>query len=82
MQVIVISFGINEPFLVILKIEYRLNQRWVGVWGGGGGGGRVYAASQTTVVYEETQSNQVSDFCDFVYSLFSKAILLDFYFTV
>ena len=30
-------------------------------------------------IYEETQSNRVSDFRDFVYSLFPKAILFDFY---
>ena len=31
-------------------------------------------------MYEETRSNRVSDFCDFVCSLFPKAILFDFYF--
>ena len=48
--------------------------------GGGGGEGRgAYAASQT---YEEIQSNRVSDFHDFVCSLFPKAILFDCYFTI
>ena len=48
-------------------------------WRGGGGGGGGYAALQSySVAYEETQSNRVSDFCDFVCSLFPKAIL--FYF--
>ena len=37
-----ISFGIIEPILVILKIEYAKG------WGGGGGG---YAASRTTVLH-------------------------------
>ena len=32
-----------------------------------------------SVAYEETQSNRVSDFRDFVCSLFPKAILCDFY---
>ena len=32
--------------------------------------------------YEETQSNRVSDFRDFVCSLFPKAVLFDFYFTL
>ena len=35
-----------------------------------------------SVAYEETQSNRVSDFRDFVCSLFSKAILFYFYFTL
>ena len=34
-----------------------------------------------SVAYEESRSNGVSDFRDFVYSLFPKAILLDLYFT-
>ena len=34
------------------------------------------------VAYEETQSNRVSDFCDFVCSLFPKAILFYFYFNL
>ena len=33
-----------------------------------------------SITYEETQSNRVSDFRDFVCSLFLKAILFDFYF--
>ena len=44
-------------------------------WGGGGGGGR----GDYSVAYEATQSNRVSDFRDFVCSLFPKAILFDFY---
>ena len=39
----------------------------------GGGGGA------TTVLHMKTQSNRVSDFRDFVCSLFPKAILSDFY---
>ena len=33
------------------------------------------------VAYEETQSNRVSDFCDFACSLFPEGILFDFYCT-
>ena len=32
-----------------------------------------------SVAYEKTQSNRVSDFCDFVCSMFPKAIRFDFY---
>ena len=32
-----------------------------------------------SVAYEKTQSNRISDFQDFVCSLFPKAILFDFY---
>ena len=44
--------------------------------------GRAAACSLAnySVAYEEIQSNQVSDFRDFVCSLFPKAILFDFYF--
>ena len=55
------------------------------VWGGGGGGGEggsvVRGCSPTNygVTYEETQSNRVSDFRDFVCPLFPKAIIFDFY---
>ena len=35
-----------------------------------------------SVAYEETQSNRVSDFRDFVCSLFPKAILFNFYITI
>ena len=45
-----------------------------------GWGGRVCSLSNYSVAYEETQSNQVSDFRDFVCSLIPKAILFDFYF--
>ena len=38
-QVIVISFGVIEPILGFLKIEYRLNRRWRGGGGREGGGG-------------------------------------------
>ena len=75
-----ISFGIIESILlVILKIEYRLS--WMGKGGGGGGVGLVCSLANYSVAYEETQSNQVSDFfffCDFVCSLFPKAILFHF----
>ena len=73
-----ISFGIIEPILVILKIEYRLSRRYEG----GGGGvevGSICSLANYSVVGEETQSNRVSDFRDFVCSLFPKAILSDFY---
>ena len=36
-------------------------------------------ANYICVAYEETQSNRVSDFRDFVCSLFPKANLFDFY---
>ena len=68
---ILFPFGIIEPILVILKIEYRLSRRY-----------GAYAASQTSVAYEEAQSNRVSVFRDFVCSLFLKAIFFYFYFTL
>ena len=77
------SFGIIELILVILKIEYRFSQRqWGGGGGrgGGGGGGGVCSLANYSVAYEETKSNRVSDFRDFVSSLFPKAILFDVYF--
>ena len=43
-----------------------------------GGRVRAYAVSQTTVVYEETQSNRVSDYRNYVCSLFPKTNLFDF----
>ena len=46
-------------------------------WGGGVLGGSL---ANYSVAYEETQSNRVSDFRDFVRSSFPKAILFDFYF--
>ena len=42
--------------------------------------GSVCSLANYSVAYEETQSNRVSDFRDFVYSLFPKAILLNFNF--
>ena len=56
---------------------------------GAGGGGRGWGgevggvcsiANYSVVAYEETQSNRVFDFRDFVCSLFPKANLSDFYF--
>ena len=48
--------------------------------GGGRGEGRgVCSLANYSVVYEETQSNRVSDFHDFMCSLFAKAIPFDFY---
>ena len=44
--------------------------------------GGVCSLANYSVAYEETQSNRVSDFSDFVCSLFPKAILFDFYFTL
>ena len=41
--------------------------------------GGVCNLANYSVAYEETYSNQVSDFRDFVCSLFSKAILFYFY---
>ena len=48
---------------------------------GGGGGGCVCSLANYSVACEETQSNRVSDFGDFVCSLFPKAVffLLLFY---
>ena len=43
--------------------------------------GGVCSLTNYSVAYEETQSNQVSDFRDFVWSLFPKAILFDFFFS-
>ena len=65
-----------EPIRVILKIEYRLSRRYGGGGGGGGAGrgGGVCSLANYNVAYEETQSNRVSDFRDFVCSLFPKAI--------
>ena len=42
--------------------------------------GDVCSLANYSVAYEDTQSNRVSDFRDFVCSLFPKAILFDFYF--
>ena len=42
--------------------------------------GGVCSLANYSVAYEETQSNQVSEFRDFVCSLFHKAILFDFLF--
>ena len=49
--------------------------------GGGreGGTGGVCSLANYNVAYKDTQSNRVSDFRDFVCSLFPKAILLDLY---
>ena len=41
--------------------------------------GGVCSLANYSDAYEETQSNQVSDFCDFVCSLFPKAFLFYFY---
>ena len=49
--------------------------------GAGGGGWRgVCCLAIYSIAYEETQLNRVSDFRDFVFTLFPKAILFDFYF--
>ena len=68
------SFGIIEPILVILKNRIPLKPT-LGAWVGAGG---VCSLANYSVVYEETQSNRVYDFHDFVCSLFPKAILFDF----
>ena len=41
--------------------------------------GGVCSLANYSVAYEETQSNRISDFRDFVCSLFPKAIMFDFY---
>ena len=53
-----------------------------GWWEGGGGGGArgVCSLVNYSVAYEETQSNRVSNFRDFVCSLFPREILFDSYF--
>ena len=48
----------------------------------GGGAGCVCSLANYSVAYEETHSNRISDFRDFVSSLLPKAILFNFYFTV
>ena len=63
-----ISFGIIEPILVILIIRYPLALEGI------------CNLANYSVAYEETQSNRVSDFHDFVCSLFPKTILFDFYY--
>ena len=51
--------------------------------GGGGKGGRgAYAASQTIVLHMKRLNHTVSDYRDFVCSLFPRAILSDFCFLV
>ena len=65
-----------------MKIEYHLSRRCVFVCRGGGGmgvRGGVCSRANYSVAYEETQTNWVSDFCDFVCSLFPETILFDFY---
>ena len=47
---------------------------------GGGEGGGVCSLANYSVAYEEFQSNRVSDFPDFVCSLFPRAILFYFYY--
>ena len=58
---------IIEPILIILKIKYQPALEGV------------RSLANYSVAYEETLSNRVSDFRYFVCSLFTKAILLDFY---
>ena len=47
----------------------------VGGGGGGGEGGSVCSLANHSIAYEETPSNRVSDFPDFVCSLFPKAVI-------
>ena len=61
-----ISFEIIEPILTILKIEHRL--------------GGAYSLANYSIAYEETLSNRVSDFRDFLCSLFPKAIIFLLFF--
>ena len=54
---------------------------FIALGGGGGGEGRaggVCSLANYSVAYDETQSNRVSDFRDFVCSSFPKAILFTF----
>ena len=44
--------------------------------------GGICSLANYSVTSEETQSNRVFDFRDFVCSVFPKAILFDFYFTL
>ena len=67
---------IIEPILVILKNQIPLKPALKG-----GGGGSVCSLANYSVAYEETESNRVSDFRDFVCSLFPKAILFYFYYS-
>ena len=60
------QYEVIDPIQVILKIEYRLSRRYWGVC--------------SLANYNVAQSNRVSDFRDFVCSLFSNAILFYFYF--
>ena len=60
------------PILVIFKNRIPLKPVLEGVC----------SLANYTVAYEVTQSNRVSDFRDFVCSMFPKAILYDFYFTL
>ena len=55
-----------EPILVILKKRIPLKPAL----------GGLCSLANYSVAYEETQSNRVSEFRDFVYSMFRKAILL------
>ena len=51
--------------------------------GGGAGGGGAYASSQATVVHmKRLNQTESPNFRDFVCSLFPKAILFYFYFTL
>ena len=53
------------------------------VCGGGGDVKGACAASQSIMfAYEETETNRVSDFRDFVCFLFTKPIIFYFYFTL
>ena len=70
-QVIFFSLWIIEPILVTLEIEHRL-----------AGARGVCGLANYNVTYEETQSNRVSDFRDFVCCLFPKTIFFYFYFSV
>ena len=67
-----ISFEIIEPILVIFENRISLKSAL----------GGVCSLANYNVAYEETQSNRVSDFHDFMCSLFPKAILFYFYFTL
>ena len=51
------------------------------VGAGAGGEEGVCSLANYSVAHEETQSNRVSELCDFVCSLFPRAIHFDFYVT-
>ena len=62
-----------------LPLKPALEGGW---WGRGGARGAVCSLANYSIAYEETHSNQASDFRVFECSLFPQAILFDFYFMI